>query len=179
MQSVDGLKDIYQLYGRRVYNTAISIVQNSSDAEEITQDVFVEIHKSLEKFKGDASLGTWVYRIAVNTSLDHLRHRKRQKRWGLMTGLFGKDDAPIDIPDFHHPGIELENKEQAAILFRAIASLPENQKTAFVLSIIEELPQKEVGEIMKISLKAVESLIQRAKSNLRKDLENFFPGRRN
>ncbi len=170
------LKSIYSLYSRRVYNTAISIVQNAREAEEITQDVFLEVHRSLDQFKGESSLATWVYRITINKSLDHLRHSRRQKRWGLITGLFTIEETPIEIPDFHHPGIELENKEKAAILFRAIDKLPENQKTAFVLSIVEELPQQEVAEIMKVSVGAVESLIQRAKSNLRKELENFYPG---
>ncbi|HZY82980.1 MAG TPA: RNA polymerase sigma factor, partial [Cyclobacteriaceae bacterium] len=72
----------------------------------------------------------------------------------------------------------LEQKENAAILFKAIDRLPDNQKTAIVLSLVEELPQKEISEIMKLSVGAVESLIQRAKANLRKDLENFYPDRR-
>lgn len=170
------LKDLYNMFGRRVYNTALSIVQNTSDAEEITQDVFIEINRSISKFKAQSSIGTWIYRIAVNRSLDFVRYRKRKKRWGLG-GLFRVDES-IEVPDFHHPGIELENKEKAAILFKAIDRLPENQKTAFVLAMIEELPQKEIAEVMNNSVKAVESLLQRAKENLRKDLENFYPDRR-
>lgn len=172
---VPPFRDIYNQYSLRVYNTTLSIVQNKDDAEEITQDVFVEVNRSLENFQGQSAVGTWIYRIAVNRSLDFLRKKKRKKRWAI----FGKDEEAVSIPDFHHPGVQLENKEKAAILFKAIDRLPENQKTAFILAMIEELPQKEIAEVMKISTEAVESLIQRAKSNLRDDLENFHPGRRN
>ena len=73
-------------------------------------------------------------------------------------------------PHFDHPGILLEQKEKARYLFEAIETLPENQKTVFVLAHVEELPQKDIAEIMDLSVKAVESLLQRAKGNLRKKL---------
>jgi RNA polymerase sigma-70 factor (ECF subfamily) len=77
--------------------------------------------------------------------------------------------------DFVHPGVLAEQRERAAYLFKAIAQLPENQKTAFVLSHVEDLSQKEVAAVMEISVKAVESLLQRAKGNLRKYLEGIRP----
>ena len=82
------------------------------------------------------------------------------------------------MPHFDHPGVLLENKEKASFLFKAIELLNEQQKTAFILSQVEELSQKEIAEVMKLSQKAVESLIQRAKANLRKNLEKFYPDRR-
>lgn len=168
--------DIYQLYSRRVYNTILSIVQSTDDAEELTQDVFVEVDRSIGKFKGASELGTWIYRISVNRALDFLRFKKRKKRWSSFSSLFSEET--IDIPDFFHPGVALEQQENASILFKAIGRLPDNQKSAFVLAMIEELPQKEIAEIMKISVGAVESLLQRAKTTLRSELENFYPGRR-
>jgi RNA polymerase sigma-70 factor (ECF subfamily) len=73
--------------------------------------------------------------------------------------------------------VKLENQEEAKILFQVIDSLSENQKTAFILTQIEDLPQQEVAEIMKITRKAVESLVQRAKANLKKELEKKYPNR--
>jgi RNA polymerase sigma-70 factor (ECF subfamily) len=172
--TVPDLRELYDTHSKRVFNTVLSIVQNTGDAEEITQDVFLHIHRSIHKFKGESSITTWIYRIAVNHSVDFLRYKRRKKRWAI----FVRDDTPPDVPDFHHPGVALEQKENAAILFKAIDRLPDSQKTAIVLSLVEELPQKEIAEIMRSSVGAVESLIQRAKSNLRKELENFYPDRR-
>ena len=97
-----------------------------------------------------------------------------------MISLFRSESSepPIDIPHFDHPGVVLEQKEKARTLFKAIESLPEQQKTAFILSFLEELPRQKVAEIMQVSLKAVESLLQRGKGNLRLRLEDFYEGRR-
>jgi RNA polymerase sigma-70 factor (ECF subfamily) len=178
--SEPALADLYALFSSRVYNTALSYLQNAAEAEEVTQDVFVKIYQSAATFQGKSSVSTWIYRIAVNQSLDRINYRKRQKRFGFMVQLFGEDSAEpqLDIPHFDHPGVLLEHKENARILFQAIESLPEQQKTAFILSFIEELPRQEVADVLQLSLKAVESLLQRAKANLRKQLDNFYPGRR-
>lgn len=91
-----------------------------------------------------------------------------------MSPILGEDNEPtLELSDFHHPGIELDNKEKAAILFKAIQQLPENQKVAFVLNKVEGLSYQEVAEIMKTSLSAVESLLHRAKTNLKEILKNF------
>lgn len=174
------MKDFYDKFKAKVYNTSLSYLQNPEEAEEITQDVFLEVFDSIGKFKAESSISTWIYRITVNKSLDQIRFRKRKKRMGFLLSLFNKDSGKlqIDLPHFEHPGVAIENKESAGILFTAIGSLPEQQKTAFILSQIEELPQKEIADVMKLSQKAVESLIQRAKANLRKELENFYPERR-
>jgi RNA polymerase sigma-70 factor (ECF subfamily) len=86
--------------------------------------------------------------------------------------LFGEGNEPVfEIPDFNHPGVALEKKENAAKLFKAIAQLPENQKVAFTLHKLEDLSYQEVSDVMKTSIPAVESLMHRAKQNLRKILE--------
>ena len=149
-------------------------------AEDITQEVFITIYKSMLGFNEQSSLSTWIYRIAVNKSLDHLRSKTRQKRSGIFNSLFHRDtgEALYEPADFEHPGIQLEHKENARYLFTAIQALPENQKTVFVLAHIEELSQKEIAEIMDVSVKAVESLLQRAKGNLRKKLEFYYDRRK-
>lgn len=174
------LKTLYAHFGKLVFNTALGMLQNREEAEEITQDVFVEVHRSAAKFQFQSSVSTWVYRITVNKCLDQLRHRKRSKRFGFLTSLFQRESGEINIekPDFNHPGVVLENQEKAAILFKTIDLLPDNQRTAFVLSQIEQLPQKEISAILQLSEKAVESLLQRAKANLRNELEKFYPDRR-
>lgn len=162
---------LYNLYAEKIYNTALNYTKKVEDAEEITQDVFMKIYKSAATFKGDSSVNTWIYRITINTSLNYLKKKKRF--------TFFKNTLPnTQSIDFEHPGVLLENKENAAALYKAMDCLPSNQKTAFILSFIEELPRQEVADIMETSLKAVESLLQRAKKNMRSELENIYSHRR-
>ena len=158
-----------------VYNTALGLVQNEMDAEDVAQEVFVKAWESIEGFKGESKLSTWLYRITVTKSLDFLRSRKRKKRFAYVQSLFGMNDAlVIDPPDFLHPGVVAEKIQMSAALFKALDLLPDQQKAAFVLSRMEGLNHKEVSEVLGTTVPAVESLLQRAKLNLRKKLENQY-----
>lgn len=170
---------LYQQYSAKVYNTAIGYLQNTEEAEELLQDVFVTIFEKADTFQEKSSVSTWIYRIAVNKSLDFLRKRKAVKRQVVVKSIYRKDSLePIPTAvEFNHPGIKLENKEKGAILFSAIKQLGENQQTAFVLTYVEGLPQAEVAEVMELTVKSVESLLQRAKANLREILEKDYPER--
>ena len=160
----------------RVFNTALGLIQNSSDAEDIAQEVFIQVYRSIHQFKGDAQLGTWLYRIAVTKSLDFLRSKKRKKRFGFLRSLFGEDNSLLHDPgDFNHPGIIQEKKEDAAQLMRLVDGLPENQRTAFILNKIEELSYREIAAVMEMTEGAVDSLLQRAKQNLRKKIAKLPP----
>ncbi len=173
-------RELVDTQQQRVLNVALGLVQNHELAEDITQEVFIEIFRSVAKFGGQSTLSTWIYRITVNKCLDAIRYQKRGKRFAFITSLFRQDTGELkyESPHFDHPGIALEKKENARILFAAIEELPDNQKTAFILSQVEELPQRDIAMVMDISVKAVESLIQRAKGNLRKKLENMYIKRR-
>jgi RNA polymerase sigma-70 factor (ECF subfamily) len=165
-------KYMVETYQDRVYNTAIGIVQNAADAEDVAQEVFIQVYKSIHSFKGESKLSTWLYRIATTRSLDLLRSRKSKKRFGLVQRLFSDNNEPLfELPDFNHPGVALERKENAARLFKAIAGLPENQKAAFTLHKLEDLSYQEISEVLQTTVPAVESLMHRAKQNLRKMLE--------
>lgn len=175
-RSQQAFRLLYDMYSTRVYNTCLVYLQNVEEAEEATQDVFMEVHHAAARFEGKSSVTTWIYRIAVNKSLDRIRYRKRQKRFAFISSLFNRDTGELmhDPAHFDHPGILAENREQAAKLFAAIKQLPESQQTAFILRQVEGLPQKEIAAIMDIGEKAVESLIQRAKANLRKHLAGIL-----
>ena len=162
-------------YQDLVFNTAMGVVQNSEDAEDVAQEVFIQVYRSIDQFKGDARLSTWIYRITTTKALDHIRSRKRKKRFAFITSLFGPNDELVHEPvDFHHPGVALDRKEQAALLFRMIDQLPENQKVAFTLHKTEELSYQEIADVMQLSVSAVESLLFRARQNLRKLLEKYY-----
>jgi RNA polymerase sigma factor (sigma-70 family) len=181
--SESALREIYDVYKNIVFNTALSYLRERSEAEEITQDVFIEVFDSAKKFEGKSSVQTWTYRITVNKCLDRLRYLKRKKRFAQVQSLFQSGGTALqfdvaDDDDFEHPGIALDRQENAKIFFKVLERLPAQQQTAFILSFIEDLPRQEVADVMQISLKAVESLLQRAKVNLRGALEEYYPDRR-
>ncbi|MFN4286840.1 MAG: RNA polymerase sigma factor [Lacibacter sp.] len=158
-------------YQHLVYNTVLSIVQNEADAEELTQDVFVQAYRSVGGFKGDAKLSTWLYRIATRKALDHLRRQKAKKRLAWLYREPIESEAATEIPVFHHPGVVLEQKEQAALLFRLMKHLPEKQRVAFTLHQTEGLSAQEIAPILGVSAGAAESLLFRARNRLRELLK--------
>ena len=168
-------KTIVEQWQNMVYNTILGIVQNETEAEDLAQDVFIKVFEKIGTFKGDSKFSTWLYRIATTTALDHLRSKKRKKRFGFLQSLSGTSgEEKEQIPDFNHPGVSLDNKERAAVLFKAIEELPENQKTAYTLHKLEGLSYREVSEVLNTTVSAVESLMSRANQNLRKQLEDYY-----
>ena len=158
-----------------VYNTAIGIVQNEEDADDITQDVFIQVYQSVSSFKGEAKFSTWLYRIVISKALDHIKKKKRKKRFGFVQSLFGNNsEEEIHPEEFNHPGVLMENKERAAELFKAMEQLPDSQRIAFTLHKLEAQKHQDIAVIMNLSLTAVESLIARAKGNLRKTLTAYY-----
>lgn len=168
-------KVIVEQWQDMVYNTILGIVQNETEAEDLAQDVFIKVFEKIGTFKGDSKFSTWLYRIATTTALDHLRGKKRKKRFGFLQSLGGGgNEEKEQVPDFHHPGVSLDNKERAAVLFKAIEALPENQKSAYTLHKLEGLSYRDVSEVLNTTVSAVESLMSRANQNLRKQLEDYY-----
>lgn len=168
-------KQLVDLYQDNVYNTVLGFLHSPEDAEDVAQDVFIEIFYAIGKFREEAKLSTWIYRIVVNKSLEHIRRQKRQKRFAFFTNIFEvSENKKLHVTDFEHPGVQLEHKENAKVLFAAISKLPENQKIAFTLHKVEGLSYQEVCKIMQLSLSSVESLMFRAKKNLKKLLADFY-----
>lgn len=169
-------KELVRLFQDKVFNTALGLLQHHTEAEDTAQEVFIQVYRSINQFRGDSALSTWIYRITVTKSLDQLRTKKRKKRSGFLSSLFGNDNKPVYEPgDFNHPGVQHEKKEDAALLFKMIDQLPENQRIAFVLNKVEELSYHEIAGILKTSESAVDSLLQRAKQNLRKKISELPP----
>ncbi len=165
-------ESVYHEYKNLVFNVCLHYVLNREDAQDVAQEVFVKLYHNLNQYNSEtASIKTWIYRIAINQSLDFLKAKKTKKRFGFITSLF-HPDSNEPLHDVAHPGIAMEDKEGLEELLRIIQSLPEKQKTAIILTKIEDRPQKEVAEIMETNIKAVESLIQRAKQAIEKKLKD-------
>lgn len=168
-------------FQHKVYATCLSFVPNKEDAEDIAQDVFVEVFNSITKFKGQSKLSTWIYRITTNKCLEFIRKRNTKKRFAFLQSL-SVESFDIDrtnyFTEMNHPGIILENKEKSETLFLAINGLPEAQRIAFTLHKIDGKSYQEISEITEKSISSVESIMFRAKKNLQKSLEHFYKNNR-
>jgi len=161
-------------YQEMVFRTCMGFLHNKEDAEDLTQDVFIQAYQALARFKGESAFSTWVYRIAVNASLNKIRKSKLKLVFERFENLIGSDRTGSEtypvIKNDEDPEKIIIRQEHTEWLGRALDSLPENQRTAIVLSKYDDLPQKEIAEIMNTTEGAVEALLQRAKKNLRKKL---------
>lgn len=166
-------------FKERVMNICLSYCNNKTDAEDIAQEVFIEIYKSIRKFKGDSALSTWVFKIASNKSLDHIRKQKRLKRGASVTSYiedlknYAWADGNTMVPDS-----KLIEKQRKEWLYDGLSKLPKRQNEAFVLTQIHGMDQQGVSEIMDCTVKSVESLVLRGrkklKSILSKRLKEFL-----
>ena len=156
------LVDTSQLMG---VNTCYAFVHDRDEAEDIAQDVFVQVFESLGRFRFESKLSTWLYRIAVNRSINHCKSpRGRAIKIDIDSWKQQEVAQSVEMPQQQI----LEEQEQIELLHKAIDKLPENQRTALILNKYEELSYKEIADVMGVSLSSVESLIFRAKNNLEK-----------
>jgi len=162
----------------QVVNTCYRFLLDHHDAEEVAQDVFCDVFQSIQTFREKSRLSTWVYRIAVNRSMDALRKQGRQKRGGLWKRISGMDsndeEAHFKAPEHHNPDQILSVKENLGLVQKALRQLPEKQQKAFVLKQVEGFSQKEIAGILGVTESAVESLMTRARQQLRKKLTHLL-----
>jgi len=157
----------------KVYNLCLGFMKNAEEAEDMAQEVFVHVFQQIKKFKGESKLSTWIYRITSNKCLEEIRKKSRQKRSAKLEDI---SDAVIQnkAADFFHPGVALEDRERAKILFEAIEKLPDQQRIAFTLAKVEQLSYEEISKVMEKSISSIESLLFRAKKNLRELLTAYY-----
>ena len=158
----------------KVYRSCLSHVPNSQEAQDIAQEVFVEVYQSIHKFEAKSTLSTWIYRITTNKCLEHLRKKKAKKRFGFMQSIGGgeiQEDKKAYLSDYNHPGAKMEAKERLSLLHRAVERLPESQRLVITLYYFEQKSQKEISEITDKSVSSIESLLFRAKKKLEDLLE--------
>jgi RNA polymerase sigma factor (sigma-70 family) len=165
----DAFRDLVLAFKDQVYNLCYGFVGSEHDAEDVAQEVFLEVYRSIALFRGDAKLSTYIYRIAVTKSLQHLRKRKR-KAW-----LSFFRDKGEKIPGEEEAADEaLDRKRRMKILAEGMDKLAENQRIALGLYCFEGLSYKEIAEVMEVSISSVESLIFRARGRLRKFIGDRF-----
>ncbi|MDX9846455.1 MAG: sigma-70 family RNA polymerase sigma factor [Tenuifilaceae bacterium] len=174
--SQKAFEELVNRYQPMVTKTCLGFVNSLADAEDLAQEVFIEVFESLKGFRSEAKISTWIYRIAVNKSLNQVRKQKRDRIFRSIENFFtSKNDVnePLQVlnRDGENADSNLERSENKRMLKQAINALPENQRIAFILSKYQELSYKEIADVMGVSLSSVESLLFRAKSNLQGNLK--------
>jgi RNA polymerase sigma-70 factor, ECF subfamily len=155
------------MHQTKVINICYRFLLNRQDAEDVAQEVFIEVFHSIHKFKADSKLSTWIYRIAATKSLDEIKKQNRKKRISSIGKTLGLDLIANWLADTDRPDTTLENNEDYALLLAALNKLPESQRIALTLSKIEDYSNTEIAETMQTTLTAVDALIYRAKQNLK------------
>ena len=158
-------------YSKKVLNTCYRFLLNKELAEDISQEVFIEVFQSIHSFRADAKLSTWIYRIAVTKSLDEIKKNNRKKRMVSIGKILHLDDVAHWIAGETRADKSLHEKEKMEQIKQALNKLPDSQRIAFTLSKIEGYNNNEIAEIMKTTTIAVESLVYRAKKKISEELE--------
>lgn len=163
-------RELFEMYSGLVFNVCLRMLSSREDAEDVAQDVFFAAYKFLKKFRTESKLSTWLYRIAVNLSLNFQR-RKRINKWFSLDFL--QENKPDKVPhsQIGNPLEDLESAERERIVQNAINSLSENQRVAIILHRYQNLSYDEIAGVMKCSVSSVESYLFRAKQNLHKKLK--------
>jgi len=168
-------EELVNRYERKVYNIAYRITKNREEAEEVLQETFLSVYKSLKRFKGKSAFSTWLYRIAVNAALMRMR-KKRVETVSLDEPLISDngDHLRREIPDWSTPEDEIEKKRLMQVISEAIDSLPDGYKTVVLLRDGEGLSNSEVAHILKTSVPSVKAKLHRARMHLRSRLSDYF-----
>ncbi|MBQ3077245.1 MAG: sigma-70 family RNA polymerase sigma factor [Clostridia bacterium] len=173
---VEAFETLVHRYQRKIYNTVLRLSGDATEAEDLTQEVFLKLYRSLASFRGDSSFSTFVYRVASNTAVDWLRKRGPQPL-SLTDEYEDGESMEHALPDPAPPPEErLLREEQRRALSQAIASLPDHQRLVLVLREVDGLSYQQIAEVTGIGEGTVKSRINRARKNLRKKLleGNFF-----
>ncbi|AHJ97411.1 RNA polymerase sigma factor [Hymenobacter swuensis] len=164
-------RTLVERYQGPVYRTALSLLRSPEEAEDVAQEVFVEVYQTIGRFRGEAALSTWLYRLATSQALKQRRKARAKKRFAFLTSLLGANQEALhERPDNQHPLALLEGRQQQQQLLDAITRLPDSQQVAFTLRHEQELSYEEIAAVLDISQSAVESLLFRARQSLRKFL---------
>lgn len=153
-------------YRQTVVNVCFRIMLNTEDAEDIAQEVFIEVFFSINKFRGASKLSTWIHRIAVSKCLDEIKKRNRKKRIAMFGKTTGLDEVVHWLSGNDFADAHIIHSEELEKLDIALNKLPENQRIALALSKIEGLSNTEISEILEKSVSSIDSLVFRAKQNL-------------
>jgi RNA polymerase sigma-70 factor (ECF subfamily) len=155
---VEAFETIYRQHAARIYTLACRMAGSPEDGEDLLQEIFLQVHRKLGSFKGEAALGTWLYRLALNHCLDYVR--SRQAKMSKLTDTLDAETSPV-------PAARRESPIAKMDLDRAIERLPEGCREAFVLHDVEGFDHKEVADLLGIAEGTSKSQVFKARMKLR------------
>ena len=164
---------------KRIYNLALRMTGSPEDAAELAQEAFLNAWRGLHRFQGESSFATWLYRLATNLCLDHLRAQKRRTQsMGPALSLDDEENVPVQVADQQlQPQEAAERSERRRALERGLASLPDHHRQVLIMRELSGLSYQEIAQVLDLDLGTVKSRIARARLSLRKILledGNFF-----
>jgi RNA polymerase sigma-70 factor (ECF subfamily) len=171
-------EEVVREHAPRVYNIARRMLGNDADAEDVTQDVLVQVVRKLGTFRGEAALPTWLHRVTVNAALNHRRKKANRHEESPRDPLDqfeadGHQSGPVRSWSVQPDELALA-REQQQLIEAAIAGLPEMYRDVYVLADVEGLPNAEIGEMLGLSVPAVKSRLHRARLMMRAALAPHF-----
>ncbi len=166
---------LFEMYADRMYRLAVGMLADEFEAEDVVQEAFARFFEKLDDFRGNAQIGTWLYRVTYNLSVDCLRKQKP------TTTIISREDADDDLPipdvfvDWRHvPEVVLSEAEISKQLDQAIGNLPEKLKAVFLLREIEGLSTQACADVLGISPANAKVRLHRARLQLREALTAYF-----
>lgn len=179
----DAFRTLFERYHRRAYSLAFGVLRHQDDALDVVQDAFIKAHKYLDKFEGNSSFYTWLYRIVMNLAIDHLRKHRRQKpveldEQHLEEGAGGiAEDSLLPKMLGGNPGRALMDKEIRARIDEALGELSENHRAVLVMRELEGMSYEEMAQAMNCSKGTIMSRLFHARKNMQKRLIDLRDGR--
>ena len=172
------MEEVFRDYAPRIYNLAWRMLGNDADAEDVTQDVLLQLVRKLHTFRGESAFPTWLHRITVNAALAHRRKRATREEHRVRDPLDsfledGSHATPIrrwSVP----PDQEALDHETRGLIEKAITELPEIYRDVYVLADVEGLANAEIGDMLGLSVPAVKSRLHRARLLMRNALAPHF-----
>lgn len=172
--------ELFRRYGEKVYRLVFRILHNREDAEDAVQEVFLNIFRKIDTFRGDASLSSWIYRIAANTAFMKIRQRKSRPTLSLELppDWFEEDGRYVrEVVDFSQQADQLaRNHELRSLLIAAVNMLPDSFRLVFFMKDIEGMSNQQIANALGLSVAAVKSRLHRARLQLREQLHAFVQG---
>ena len=166
----EAFAELVDAFRTPVLNICYRFLLNREDAEDVSQEVFIEVFRSIRNFRGESKLSTWIYRIAATKSMSEIKKKNRKKRISSVGKTLGLEKLSNWLTDPERPDKSLEEAEGYTLLMKALDSLPENQRIALTLSKMDGYTNTEIAGIMQTTVTAVDSLIYRSRQNLK----NFY-----
>ena len=169
-------EEIYRRYERRIYNTVFQVVRNDDDAADITQESFIRAYRSLRNLRSDEAFVSWLFRIAINLSRNHLRSRPHFRTESLdQFATSEEDEQELQIPDStHDPARTLETREMQQVVRTAVLALSTAHREVITLHHLEGMRVDDIAAVLHCSVGTVKSRLSRARDELKRKLRSYI-----